>query len=291
MIVSESMVQAMRPGSVVVDIAADSGGNCAATVPGEATTTPHGVKVLGWRNWPARIPVAAVRHVSLQLDAKPHKVVLEPVGINAMGGRGFWRVGVFADDAVVDPGVGTARRAVAVQTPGGVLVGPDNGLLAPAIETLGGPEAVVELTNPAWHAPTVSRTFHGRDVFAPVAARLAGGAPLSGAGTSIEPASLVRLPEPVVMVGDGYLEAEVTAVDRFGNVQLAATGTSLDALDEHLLVGGVHAVRGGTFADAPPGELIVFVDSAERVAVAINGGRAVVALSVSPGDVLRIDNA
>lgn len=193
--------------------------------------------------------------------------------------------------AVVDPGVGTARRAVAVQTPGGVLVGPDNGLLAPAIETLGGPEAVVELTNPAWHAPTVSRTFHGRDVFAPVAARLAGGAPLSGAGTSIEPASLVRLPEPVVMVGDGYLEAEVTAVDRFGNVQLAATGTSLDALDEHLLVGGVHAVRGGTFADAPPGELIVFVDSAERVAVAINGGRAVVALSVSPGDVLRIDNA
>ena len=114
---------------------------------------------------------------------------------------------------------------------------------------------------------------------------------IAGGDIRLEGRSLVRLPEPVVMVGDGYLEAEVTAVDRFGNVQLAATGTSLDALDEHLLVGGVHAVRGGTFADAPPGELIVFVDSAERVAVAINGGRAVVALSVSPGDVLRIDNA
>ena len=194
--------------------------------------------------------------------------------------------------AVVDPGVGTPRHPIAVRTGrGDFLVGPDNGLLVPAAEALGGVAEARILENPELRLPSLSSTFHGRDVFAPVAARLAGGAPLSGAGTSIEPASLVRLPEPVVMVGDGYLEAEVTAVDRFGNVQLAATGTSLDALDEHLLVGGVHAVRGGTFADAPPGELIVFVDSAERVAVAINGGRAVVALSVSPGDVLRIDNA
>jgi S-adenosylmethionine hydrolase len=193
--------------------------------------------------------------------------------------------------AIVDPGVGTARRALAVQTPSGLLVGPDNGLLPAAIEVLGGPEAVVALTNRAWHAATVSRTFHGRDVFAPVAARLAGGAPLANAGTAIDPASLVRLPDPLVTVGDGYLEAEVTTVDRFGNVQLAAPGTSLDALDEQLIVGGVRALRGGTFADAAPGGLVVFVDSADRVAVAINGGRAAVALSVSPGDVLRISNA
>jgi S-adenosylmethionine hydrolase len=192
--------------------------------------------------------------------------------------------------AVVDPGVGTARRAVAVRTAAGVLVGPDNGLLPAAVDALGGALAAVTLTNVAWHAPSVSRTFHGRDVFAPVAARLAAGAPLSGAGDPIDPATLVRLPEPLVAVGDGYLEAEVLTVDRFGNVQLAAPGSCLDGLRDTLVVGGIRAVRRGTFADAPPGGLVVFVDSADRVAVAINGGRAVVALSVSPGDVLRVTN-
>jgi S-adenosyl-L-methionine hydrolase (adenosine-forming) len=193
--------------------------------------------------------------------------------------------------AVVDPGVGTARRAVAVQARGGVLVGPDNGLLPATVDALGGALAAVHLTNAAWHAATVSRTFHGRDIFGPVGARLAAGAPLADAGRPIDPATLVRLPEPLVAVGDGYLEAEVLTVDRFGNVQLAAPGASLDGLGDSLVVGGIRAVRRGTFAEAPPGSLIVFVDSADRVAVAINGGRAVVALSVSPGDVLRIATA
>ncbi len=192
--------------------------------------------------------------------------------------------------AVVDPGVGTARRAVAVATPGGLLVGPDNGLLPSAVDALGGALAAVVLTATTWHARSVSRTFHGRDVFAPVAARLAAGAPLSGAGEPIDSASLVRLPEPLVALGDGYLEAEVLTVDRFGNVQLAAAGECLDGLGANLIVGGIRAVRGGTFAEAPPGGLVVFVDSADRVAVAINGGRAVVALAVVPGDVLRISN-
>jgi S-adenosyl-L-methionine hydrolase (adenosine-forming) len=193
--------------------------------------------------------------------------------------------------AVVDPGVGTARRGIAVRAAGGVLVGPDNGLLTAAVDALGGARDAVTLTNPAWHSGTVSRTFHGRDVFAPVAARLAAGAALHGAGEAIDPASLVRLPDPLVAIGDGYVEAEVLTVDRFGNVQLAAPGSSLASLPADLVVGGIRAVRRGTFGDAPPGALVVFVDSADRVAVAINGGRAVVALSVSPGDVLRIDQA
>src|SRR5215470_8878209 len=124
--------------------------------------------------------------------------------------------------AVVDPGVGTKRRAIAVQTPAGVLVGPDNGLLPGAAQELGGVTAVVQLTNPAWHAPSVSATFHGRDMFAPVAARLAAGTPLADAGDPLPADTLVRLPEPTVTTGDGYLEAEVLTVDRFGNVQLAA---------------------------------------------------------------------
>jgi S-adenosylmethionine hydrolase len=192
--------------------------------------------------------------------------------------------------AVVDPGVGTARRAVAVATPGGILVGPDNGLLAGAAAELGGPASAVRLTNPAWFRPEVSRTFHGRDIFAPVAARLAAGAPLAAAGQELDPHSLVRLPDPVVVTGDGYVEAEVLTVDRFGNVQLAAPGRALDGLGEQLLVGGVRATRGGTFADGAPGGLIAYVDSTGRVALAINGGRAVVALAVTPGDVLRLAN-
>ena len=189
---------------------------------------------------------------------------------------------------VVDPGVGTGRRAVAIETPQGILVGPDNGLLTAAADALGGARAAVRLTDATWFLPDVSMTFHGRDIFAPVAARLAAGVPLADAGPAIEPGSLVRLPEPIVEVGDGYLEAEVLTVDRFGNVQLAAPGTALDGLGEHLEVGGVRATRAKTFADGQPGRLIVYVDSAGKVALAVNGGRAVVALTISPGDVLRV---
>jgi hypothetical protein len=190
--------------------------------------------------------------------------------------------------AIVDPGVGTARRGIAVRAPGGVLVGPDNGLLPWAADALGGVEAVVELTNADWFAPAVSRTFHGRDVFAPVAARIAAGADFAEAGPALSPDRLVRLPDPVVALGDGWLEAEVTTVDRFGNVQLAAPGDALNGLGPVLSVGGVRAVRGSAFADAPRGGLVVFADSADRVAVAVNGGRAAVVLAVTPGDVLRI---
>jgi S-adenosylmethionine hydrolase len=192
---------------------------------------------------------------------------------------------------VVDPGVGTDRRGLAVETPGGLLVGPDNGLLPRAADVLGGIRRVVELDNRDWFATTVSPTFHGRDVFAPVAARLALGADLADAGSTVDAGTLVRLPDPIVMIGDGWLEAEVLTVDRFGNVQLAAPGTALDGVRGQLTVSGMRARRADTFADASRGELVVFVDSAGRVAVAINGGRAVVALGVTPGDVLRIVGA
>lgn len=193
--------------------------------------------------------------------------------------------------AVVDPGVGTARRGIAIGTPGGILVGPDNGLLLPAADALGGIDTVVELTNQDWFAATVSRTFHGRDVFAPVAARLAAGAPLDEAGPEIDPVELVRLPDPVVRVGEGWLEAEVVTVDHFGNVQLAAPAEALAGLGRELTVGEVPAVRGDTFADVPAGKLVVYGDAAGRVAVAVNGGRAVVVLACTRGDLLRIADA
>ena len=191
--------------------------------------------------------------------------------------------------AVVDPGVGTSRRGIAISTPNGVLVGPDNGLLLWGADALGGIESVAELTNEDWFGGDVSRTFHGRDVFAPAAARFALGAKLSEAGPEVDPATLVRLPAPVVAVGDGWIEAEVMTVDRFGNVQLAATGSVLSGLGGDLVVNGnVSARRGATFADVDKGDLLVYEDSAGQVGIAVNNGRAVVVLSVRPGDVVRL---
>jgi hypothetical protein len=125
-------------------------------------------------------------------------------------------------------------------------------------------------------------------VFTPAAARLAAGGDLTAEGTQIDPDSVVRLPDPIVSSGDGWLEAEVVTIDRFGNVQLAATAEHLTGLPAEVSVGGVRARVGGTFADAAPGDLVVLVDSADRLAVAVNGGRASVVLSAIPGDVLRI---
>ncbi|HZM82456.1 MAG TPA: SAM-dependent chlorinase/fluorinase [Candidatus Limnocylindrales bacterium] len=184
--------------------------------------------------------------------------------------------------AVVDPGVGTQRRAVVINTPGGILVGPDNGLLVWAASALGGINSAFELSTP----DGASRTFHGRDVFAPAAASLALGVPVEG--PEVDPETLIQLPEPVVEFGDGWVEAEVLTIDRFGNVQLAAPASFLNQLPDRMTVGGCRAIRGETFADAPSGGLVVFGDSADRLAIAVNGGRAAVMLAVTPGDILRI---
>ncbi|MBL7253645.1 SAM hydrolase/SAM-dependent halogenase family protein [Paractinoplanes lichenicola] len=187
--------------------------------------------------------------------------------------------------AVVDPGVGTSRRGVVLTTPGGLLVGPDNGLLIWAAEALGGIDAAHEIRGDV----PVSSTFHGRDVFAPAAARLALGSKPAEAGPEIDKASLVRLPDPIVTSGDGWIEAEVLTVDRFGNVQLAAGGDMLRGLGNDLVLNGTVSARlGSTFADVDQGDLLVFTDSAGHVAIAVNNGRAVVVLSVTPGDVVKI---
>ncbi|MGC5029639.1 SAM hydrolase/SAM-dependent halogenase family protein [Micromonospora sp. DT229] len=198
--------------------------------------------------------------------------------------------------AVVDPGVGTARRGIALATPGGLLVGPDNGLLIDAAAALGGVTEAVELTNPRWLAERVSATFHGRDVFAPVAARLASGAPLSEAGAAVEVSTLIRLPEPVVEVRPDGFTAEVLTVDHFGNVQLAAPADLLLALPARVRIRPVGeqtwehvVVHGRTFGDASPGALVAHPDSAGRVALSANGGRAAEVLGVAAGTLLRVD--
>jgi S-adenosylmethionine hydrolase len=267
--------------------------------------------------------------------------------------------------AVIDPGVGTQRRGLAVDTGSGILVGPDNGLLVPAAEMLGGIVAAYELTERELWAYPPSPTFHGRDVFAPVVAHLANGVEVSRVGRELARRDLVRLPEPLVTARPGELTAEVQTIDRFGNVQLAATDADIESAalrpGQHVAVtvdptaqaadlpalqptagtpagqpapgatvgqpaGGVPDLQpsagtpasqtapgaavgqsaagaepgaasrtfrgtvGRTFADVAPGELVVFVDSAWHVAIAVNAGSAAETLSVTPGQLVSVIN-
>lgn len=190
--------------------------------------------------------------------------------------------------AVVDPGVGTVRHPLALDTPGGVLIGPDNGLLIWAATALGGITQAIALTNDRYHRHPVSHTFHGRDVFAPAAGHLASGVPLTSFGAPLDVHKLCELPEPKLVVTDDGFDAEVTTVDRFGNVQLAAGPDVLDPLGEVLDVGGRAAVRGDMFAAAEAGGLVVLVDSAGYATLAVNGGSAAEDLGLAPGDVVRV---
>ena len=129
--------------------------------------------------------------------------------------------------AVVDPGVGTGRRGVVISAGHSMFVGPDNGLLLWGVNVLGGPAEAYEITNHHLMITPVSYTFHGRDVFSPVAARLATGTPPTAVGPRIAAEELVRLPDPVVgWMRMGY-RAKVIGIDRYGNVQTAATATQL----------------------------------------------------------------
>ena len=192
--------------------------------------------------------------------------------------------------AVVDPGVGTARRPVVLVAPDALLVGPDNGLLIPAAEALGGVLTAYELTQPRYRLATVSATFHGRDVFAPAAAHLAAGVLPHRVGPAVHPGTLVRLKPPKTVVEQGKLTTEVLGVDHFGNVQLAAAGSDLDAIGHtravHVRAGhsDAAAILGRTFADAPAGIMVVLVDSAGHVALAVNGGSAAAELRCAAGD-------
>jgi len=199
--------------------------------------------------------------------------------------------------AIVDPGVGSSRRPLALRDAEGRLyVGPDNGLLLPAAERFGGVVEAYELANPVYALDSVSRTFHGRDLFSPAAAHLALGVPLGELGPPIDADALVRLELPAPEIGGSRIRATVLAVDRFGNVALNLTR---DHLDEASIVPGMrvelaargnryYAVAARTFADATAGELILYEDSYRNVAVAVTRGSAASLLGVEEGSELVI---
>jgi hypothetical protein len=199
---------------------------------------------------------------------------------------------------VVDPGVGTERRGVAVAGSHGFFVGPDNGLSGWAFPP-GDVTGAWELRNEELFLRPVSRTFHGRDIFMPVAAHLCNGGEPASLGPELDPAALVRLPSPHVSAADGVLEAEVLLVDRFGNVQLAAGRADLEdarlaaerelsvELDGRTVI--VPLVR--SFGDVPKGALLVYEDSAGRLALAAHSASAAAVVEAAPGQRVRLGRA
>jgi len=202
--------------------------------------------------------------------------------------------------AVVDPGVGGGRRALAVRDRQDRLhVGPDNGLLLPAVDRFGGVAQVHELANPDYSLQPVSRTFHGRDLFSPAAAHLAAGVALEELGPPVDPDELVRVDLPEPEVGQSRIRAVVLVVDRFGNVALnlrrehlehvelaAGTRIELTSRGEHF-----YAVSARTFADAPRGSLIFYEDSYGSFALAVSRGSAAQLLRVEEGGEIVLDLA
>jgi hypothetical protein len=199
---------------------------------------------------------------------------------------------------VVDPGVGSSRRAVAIAAGAHVFVGPDNGLLPWAAEAAGGAFVrAVLLDRPQFWLDSPSRTFDGRDVFVPVAAQLASGRHLDEVGSEIDPAGLVRLVRPAALVDDGSATLELLQVDGFGNVQLSGDETTVAALGLHhgdpvrLDVAGrapLEATYVETFAAVARGSTVVLIDSDGCLAVSVNCGRADTLLGDPAGATIRL---
>lgn len=214
---------------------------------------------------------------------------------------------VGAHVAVVDPGVGTDRLPLAIETVrGDVLVGPDNGILLPGAERLGGIARAHVLESHEYRLPVVSDTFHGRDLFAPAAAHVALGVPVDALGQRIDPERLVRIYWPSPEIGQDELTAAVVYVDTFGNLKLGAEAEDVQAAFGHLDPGtaleleassdGKRPERFGarwveTFARVPEGEPLVYEDSYGRVCLAFNRDAAARRLGLAEDAVLRLRRA
>ncbi len=194
--------------------------------------------------------------------------------------------------AVIDPGVGTERRAIAAETEVGFFVGPDNGLMSPAVAMVGGASRIVSLENEEARIPSTGATFHGRDIFAPAAALLASGeATLSELGPEVEPGSVSPLLLPLPDVSAGTLTGEAWWVDGFGNVQTNVSPEDLVGIG--LRVGTTVTVKVGprlhqmrwvtAYGDVGDREPLIHVDSSGLMALAVRGERADEELGLAEG--------
>ncbi len=193
---------------------------------------------------------------------------------------------------VVDPGVGSERKALALETDWGFFVGPDNGVLSPAVAMVGGARKMVSIDNPEARIPSPGETFHGRDVFAPAAALLASGeAAIQDLGPEVGPDAVQPLLLPLPETQGSLVTGEAWWVDRFGNVQtnigpddLAAVGVAPGSVLTMKVGATLHTIPwAATYSDVEPGEALVHVDSAGLIAIAIREGAADEELNLSAG--------
>jgi len=202
--------------------------------------------------------------------------------------------------AVVDPGVGTQRRAVAVEVGDGesVLVGPDNGLLAPTVALVGGADRAVSLTETNYQLPAPGPTFAGRDIFGPAAAHIASGVDLSELGDEIEVSSLMPGLMPITSKEDDGLHTEVLWVDQYGNAQINLDPTELEIKENEInhfeiKTGGLTRIakKVETFEELGPGELGLTIDSYGLVALVIGRGSAAEEMKINTGNQVIISAA
>jgi S-adenosyl-L-methionine hydrolase (adenosine-forming) len=198
--------------------------------------------------------------------------------------------------AVVDPDVGTPRRALALRCGERLLVGPDNGLLMPAVERLGGADAAFQITNGQYALEPVSATFHGRDVFSPAAAHLSLGLDPAELGDALDVDSLVHPEIPEAEIGQRRIRATCLYVDRFGNIQLNLNASQLEQLgivpgsqvEVEVIMERFYAVAARTFADARTGDTILYEDAYQNIALAISRGNAAETFGVRAGMEVRL---
>jgi len=208
----------------------------------------------------------------------------------------FMPDGVFL--AVVDPGVGTDRKAIAARTPVGYFVGPDNGVLAPAVAMVGGADLIVSLEDERFRLPSEGATFHGRDLFAPAAAVLASDqAEITDLGPSVDPDTISPLLIPLAETGpNGTLKAAALWIDTFGNIQMNVSAEDLNGLglnvgDDVLVSASMAEFRitwGVSYGSVEEGEAVIHVDSHGQIALAVRGGRADEDFPIVVGDPITL---
>jgi hypothetical protein len=192
---------------------------------------------------------------------------------------------------VVDPGVGTSRRGIAVATEFGVLVGPDNGVMSGVWQTASIRQAV-ELTNREyWRVPNPSTTFHGRDIFAPVAAHIARGVPLKKLGTPISPASLQHIDLPPVSRQGQVVKGVIQHIDHFGNGITNIPAGDVEGDSWRITVGQSTLPWGATYGDVTSGQPLVLIGSHGWVEIAVNQGSAENMLQFKVGDSVSCEPA
>jgi S-adenosylmethionine hydrolase len=197
--------------------------------------------------------------------------------------------------AVVDPGVATPRRAIAVEVGEGqsILVGPDNGVLAPAVAMVGGADRAVQLTNEDYQLPAPGPTFAGRDVFAPAAAHLANGVDLAELGNVVDPNSLIPGLMPISREENGALIGDILWIDRYGNAQLNIDPEQIDSWGDRIRLRfgetSRTARRVDSYAALKPGEVGLVVDSYGLLSVSVDRGSAAAELGLTTGDPMTLD--